>query len=624
MPLKDNYDTFMGHETWWNEFRMTLKMYKNICIILLTVDFFLVGMLLDLDKNKSFTLFTIAKNSFEATVKWFGSEVSNEFVVNYLKLQAQNLIAEMWMYIFLLIMIPLIMFPLIMKYFSKRAKTQEEDDFVRGARLCSPQEINRNMKKRKEHVRFKLGDLAITKEIENLHTCIVGSPGSGKTHSYFAPLVSNLMQQQCKGIINCTKGDFTSRFLHYESGKYQNLIFNPLDDRTLKWTVFNDLEDVTDIERIAYRLIPIRYDLKDPSWDNGARQILIGLLHFAYKNRKTKNSDFYEIFTSTISDKKGMLSDTDYGRPGLSHYANPTSKQAQSYDSVLNLYINAFQYMQDGSFSIRKWLDSENKKGFIFLLNNPKFEDTLRPALSLFMELFASHLLSMKDDESRRVFFILDEFTSLTNQSSLVQIIKLARSKGAAVSIGVQEFGQLDKIYGPEDRRTILGSCNNIIAMRTRDVDTAKYLSELFGEIEEETCRKNISTGVHDFKDGISIERTREKRQLVLPSEFQQLSDYYTYALLTNYGICKTDLVTKRLYLKEKESKSVKIVPRFVVRKGLSLEEISNSQHLLEHNAKKAEVLGESNSGRDNEKQTYYDREGGIRMNTQQSLEAAW
>jgi len=73
MPLKDNYDTFMSHETWWNEFRMTLKMYKNVCIILLTVDLFLVGLLLDLDKNKSGTLFTIAKNSFEATVKWFGS-----------------------------------------------------------------------------------------------------------------------------------------------------------------------------------------------------------------------------------------------------------------------------------------------------------------------------------------------------------------------------------------------------------------------------------------------------------------------------------------------------------------------------------------------------------------------
>ena len=67
------------------------------------------------------------------------------------------------------------------------------------------------------------------------------------------------------------------------------------------------------------------------------------------------------------------------------------------------------------------------------------------------------------------------------------------------------------------------------------------------------------------------------------------------------------------------ENKSIKIVPRFVVRKGLSLKEISNNQHLLEYNAKNAEALGEKNSERDNEKQSNYDRDGGPRTNNQQN-----
>ena len=39
------YQTYMGHETWWNSFRMHLKMYKNIFIILFILDICLVSYL---------------------------------------------------------------------------------------------------------------------------------------------------------------------------------------------------------------------------------------------------------------------------------------------------------------------------------------------------------------------------------------------------------------------------------------------------------------------------------------------------------------------------------------------------------------------------------------------------
>ena len=68
------------------------------------------------------------------------------------------------------------------------------------------------------------------------------------------------------------------------------------------------------------------------------------------------------------------------------------------------------------------------------------------------MDMFASKLVSMNDDPRRKLFLVLDEFGALNNLPAVVQILRLGRSKGAAVSIGVQEFGQIDKVYGREER----------------------------------------------------------------------------------------------------------------------------------------------------------------------------
>jgi type IV secretory pathway TraG/TraD family ATPase VirD4 len=47
-------------------------------------------------------------------------------------------------------------------------------------------------------------------------------------------------------------------------------------------------------------------------------------------------------------------------------------------------------------------------------------QDTLKPILSLFIDLIGRRLLSMKDDYHRRIFFFLDELGTLQKLSSIL------------------------------------------------------------------------------------------------------------------------------------------------------------------------------------------------------------
>jgi type IV secretory pathway TraG/TraD family ATPase VirD4 len=167
----------------------------------------------------------------------------------------------------------------------------------------------------------------------------------------------------------------------------------------------------------------------------------------------------------------------------------------------------------------------------------------------------------------------------LNNLPAVVQILRLGRSKGAAVSIGVQEFGQIDKIYGREDRQSILGNLNNLIVLRTRDTITTRQLSEYFGETQYWQPEKTTSAGVEDFKDGVSFAKRTVTEPLVLPSQIQNLPPRQAYVFLTGHqAVARADIGCKRLYLTESERDGAQLASAFELRSGLTLGETATAQ----------------------------------------------
>ncbi|MBI3599286.1 MAG: type IV secretion system DNA-binding domain-containing protein, partial [Nitrospinae bacterium] len=134
-----------------------------------------------------------------------------------------------------------------------------------------------------------------------------------------------------------------------------------------------------------------------------------------------------------------LLKETKGGEAGYTHIQDASSKQALGVIAVMMQYVSCFKYMVSGNsgFSIQSWLNDDSKGRWIFVTNYSDVQDTLKPILSLFVDLLGRKLLSMNDDYDRRRFFLLDEFGTLNRLSTIIRLLTLSRSKGGSCWIGI-------------------------------------------------------------------------------------------------------------------------------------------------------------------------------------------
>ncbi|MBI3813356.1 MAG: type IV secretion system DNA-binding domain-containing protein [Nitrospinae bacterium] len=175
---------------------------------------------------------------------------------------------------------------------------------------------------------------------------------------------------------------------------------------------------------------------------SGSERVFSGILHYCYANNLKTNSDIWMNVTAEIKEIANKLKQIKGGEAGYS-YIQDVGKQAGSVISTMLQYVSAFRYMTNKSddFSIFDWL--EGGRGWLFITNYSNIKDTLRPMLSLFVDLVGTKLLSMRDDKRRRIFFILDEFSSLQKLATITDLLTRSRSKGGSVWLENQDIGTI-------------------------------------------------------------------------------------------------------------------------------------------------------------------------------------
>ncbi|MBI3585425.1 MAG: type IV secretion system DNA-binding domain-containing protein [Nitrospinae bacterium] len=283
--------------------------------------------------------------------------------------------------------------------------------------MIGVKELNRSIKDDGLETRLDIGGVRIPKDLEQRHFFIIGMQGVGKTTcmSQVLDSLKNCNDDNCRGIVYCYKpGDYFAKFYNPKRG---DILFNPLDERSIGWNLFSEIKTEMDIDTISSSLIPDAYQ-QDPFWHQAARGVFSGILHYCYANNLKTNSDIWMNVTAEIQKIAEKLKQTKGGEAGYS-YIQDAGKQAGSVISTMLQYVHAFRYMTDKSdnFSISDWL--ERGRGWLFITNYSSIKDTLRPMLSLFVDLVGTKLLSMRDDKKRRIFFLLDEFSSLQKIATL-------------------------------------------------------------------------------------------------------------------------------------------------------------------------------------------------------------
>jgi type IV secretory pathway TraG/TraD family ATPase VirD4 len=541
MDNKHNRKAFKGFETWISYFQMNLKMFKWIFIVSGLVSAVITLITIFNLGDWDFYFFKIPNDRFCQVSVWCFKNMWWGLVNDSMKVcqSAWNILGQEFFqilpfYLSIFIIVLTAITGLILHYFRKRSMKQEEDKYIDGAKFISLSKLLKLLSQEKTSI--PIADIKTPFDDETKHFFIVGRTGSGKTQT-LKRVVTHLQTSGSKIILYDNKGDYIPTNYNEKRDK----IFNPIDERSARWTIFNDCTSKMDIEQvICHGMIPGSGGSRDPFWANASREVFRGILYYCYRNEMYSNAKIWDVLSSGASKIVKILNTIPEGRTGREMILDSSSKQTQGIMAMLLQYTAILELMatEDGGFSIRKWLH-DPQPGTLFLVNHSKSKDVLKPILTLLLEMASHEVLSMPDDYNRRIYFFLDEFGSLNHMSSIIELLTRARSKGASVWIGTQEIGQIEKVYGKESRQSIVNGCASKLILSIAEPETAKYFSEAIGQTEVLESSESVSMGPSNIRDGLSFTRNSKTKPLVLPSVFQQFPDMEGILKLSNYDYCK-------------------------------------------------------------------------------------
>jgi type IV secretory pathway TraG/TraD family ATPase VirD4 len=192
----------------------------------------------------------------------------------------------------------------------------------------------------------------------------------------------------------------------------------------------------------------------------------------------------------------------------------------------------------DSGFSIDSWLKNENQKGFLFIAGVPKQRAQLRSLWSVWFNIAIKSMMDLKPNDKRRVWFIVDELSSLNKLPSLDMALAEGRKYGACLVLGFQNFAQIQSIYGVQGSKSMSELMVSKFMFKAVDHDNALLLSRMFGSKTFVEAHENISYGANEIRDGINRSHNRRTEPLVPPEKLMHLDPLHFYGLVDLSKVC--------------------------------------------------------------------------------------
>ena len=142
-------------------------------------------------------------------------------------------------------------------------------------------------------------------------------------------------------------------------------------------------------------------------------------------------------------------------------------KTALSVRAMLTANIGALEYLPDTGepFSIRDWISNDHRGGFLFLTSRGDQHASLRGLISTWLEIAVNAMLSLEQDDERRIWVVLDELPTLHQVPSLQPGLAESRQFGGCFVLGIQVVSALRDLYGRNGAETISGLCGTRVVL---------------------------------------------------------------------------------------------------------------------------------------------------------------
>ena len=460
-------------------------------------------------------------------------------------------------------LIALVAIALLLLWFRYRGQHLNRARRLRGAELVDARELCRRVlpPHRRLAARFsmspgpapyRIAGVPYPERTETQHTIVSGTTGSGKT-VLISDLVAQIRARGERCVIYDKMGAYTRAF--FDPG--QDVLLNPLDARSPRWSPFLEARNAGDFDTMAVALIPQQKDTVDPFWVTAARQL------FANGAAVLRDKGMQEnrvLVDHLLKTELTALAEAMEGTVAQSIVDPANPKTALSVRAMLTANLSALDYLPDDGppFSIRDWISNENQTGSLFLTSRGDQHASLRGLISTWLEIAVNAMLSLEQRDGRRIWVILDELPTLHQVPSLQPGLAESRQFGGCFVLGVQVISALRDLYGRNGAETISGLCGTRAVLAAPDRDTAQWSADSLGRSEVEEVAEGFSYGANTIRDGVSLTPRRELRTLALASEIMRLENLTGYLRFPG----PFPAATVRLDYTDRPAQAKRFVPR--------------------------------------------------------------
>ena len=397
------------------------------------------------------------------------------------------------------------------------------------------------------------------------HTLVIGATGSGKTQTVILPTVKILSKKKESMIITDPKGEIyekTSMMLK-EKG-YQILLLNFRDPQngnawnpmSLPYKMYKEGQQDKAIELLDDLALNILYDESnknaDPFWEKTSADYFSGLALGLFEDAKED-----EININSISLMSTVGEDKFGGSTYIKEYFNskdPASAAAinasatvtapnETKGSILSVFrqkVKLFASRENLSEMLSysdvdlETIGERPTAVFIVIQDEKKTYHSL--VTILLKQIYETLIATAQKHGGKlpiRTNFLLDEFANMPPLKDVTTMITAARSRQIRFTMIIQNFAQLDSVYGKEDAETLRGNCGNIIYLVTTELKALEEISKMCGEVKSKKDDKTASTPLVTVSD---LQRMKENDVIIMRLRMNPFKTTFTPDYKIHWG----------------------------------------------------------------------------------------
>lgn len=430
------------------------------------------------------------------------------------------------------------------------------------------------------------------------HNMIIGSTGSGKSQALSFPFIRVMAKGGESMIVTDPKGElYEGTANELKERGYNIILLNFRDPQNGNcWNPFSlpyklykegNIDKATELlEDLAKNIL---YDEaskgQDPFWENTSADYFTGLSLALFDDAKEDeiNINSINLMSTVGEDKIGgttyikeYFSDKDQASGAYINVASTLMAPSDTKGSILSVFkqkIKLFSSRENLSemlsYSDFDLEDIGRKKTAVFIVIQDE-KKTYHPLVTIFLKQCYETLVRVAQETGgklkQRTNFLLDEFANMPPLTDVDAMVSAARSRNIKLSFIIQNFSQLNDVYGKEKAETIRGNCGNTIYLLSTELAALEEISKMCGEVKSKKEDKTDSRPLVTVTD---LQNLKEEEAIILRSRTMpyktKLKFNHKIDWGTDYGVAPYPAREKRpvptfdlkAYVTEKRDKKI-------------------------------------------------------------------